>query len=284
MILNFVRLDSINLNRRYPKLIIILFVSVLQSCSFYKQDIMFRTDSSTNAAAVEMAVAEAEKNYRIRVNDLIELNVYTNDGERLVDPNFEFTQQIGANASVMRQQVQNPAYLVQHDGFAKLPMVGMVKLQGLTRLQADSALQILYNQYYEDAFVTSKVTNRRVFVLGATGGTGAAGGAGGKVIPLENENMSVIEVLALSGGISSFSKAGNIRMIRGDLHNPQVQVINLSTMEGLRKAELAVLPNDIIYVEPGRRPLLDAVRDYSTFLNLVSSLTTLTILILTISR
>ncbi len=275
---------------------------LLSGCRYYKQDILFRTDEEINRLAMEMALAEAEKNYLVTVNDLITVQVYTNRGERLVDPNFDFTREVIGGGGRMNMNMggigggvggaggignnQNRqfgtafGYLVEADGTALLPMVGRMRLEGYSRVQVDSVLSVAYNRFYEEPFVVSQITNRRVFVLGAAGGNASIG----RVIPLQFENMSLIEVLAQSGGLQPFAKAFNIRLIRGDLKNPQVMLIDLTTIDGMRQAELKVLPNDIIYVEPGRRPVIDFVRDSSTFFGIISSITSLTLTLLVLTN
>ena len=39
--------------------------------------------------------AAAEKNYVIRPNDYLDVRVYTNKGERILDPNGEFARSLG---------------------------------------------------------------------------------------------------------------------------------------------------------------------------------------------
>jgi polysaccharide export outer membrane protein len=75
-------------------------------------------------------------------------------------------------------------------------------------------------------------------------------------------------------------KANNIRIIRGNLKNPRVQQIDLSTLDGMRRANLQVEPNDIIYVEPIRRPFLDALADAGPIISLASVLLTTTFFII----
>nr|MBK9649988.1 hypothetical protein [Bacteroidota bacterium] len=60
----------------------------------------------------------------------------------------------------------------------------------------------------------------------------------------------MIEALALAGGITTTGKARKIKLIRGDTRNPQVQLIDLSTVEGMKQSNLLLQANDIIYVEP----------------------------------
>jgi polysaccharide biosynthesis/export protein len=252
----------------------------LCSCRAYKQNIMFRTDGDVNSDKLKASLANAEKNYIIQPNDLLDVQVFTNKGERILDPNGEFLKSVsggtgGANVSGRQQMQQSGggaqgmnqqpmgliSYTVQQDGFVKLPMVDKVKLDGLTLLQADSLLQTLYARFYIDPFVSTRVLNNRVFVLGSPGG---------KVIQLYNDNMNLIEVLAAAGGIDRQGKAFNIRLIRGDLSNPIVQVIDLSTIDGMRKASLQVESNDIIYVEPVRRVFFEAVADIGPVFSLLT--------------
>jgi polysaccharide export outer membrane protein len=70
---------------------------------------------------------------------------------------------------------------------------------------------------------------------------------------LDNENLSVIEVIATVGNFDQRVRGDKIRIIRNPLDKPLMQVIDLTTFEGMRAANLKVEPNDIIYIEPRRR-------------------------------
>lgn len=256
----------------YHYSLFILLILCLASCRGYKQNIMFKTDGSIFADTLKRAVREAERNYIIRKNDLLSIKVYTNFGESLIDPNMELFK--GANRNVQIYE-DRQKYLVQDNGFVKLPMVGMVKLDGLILYQADSLLERKYSEFYEDVFCVSRLLNRRVIVLGAIGG---------HVIPLENENMNILEILALAGGIDNFSKVQNIRLIRGDLKDPDIYVIDLSTIAGMKQANLNVQPNDIIYIEPVRKVLMESIRDISPVIGLVTNIITLILIIVTLGK
>ncbi len=249
-------------------------VVFLSSCKVYKQDIMFRLDDNFTEEDLSEPVKKAEENYLIQVNDYIELNLFTNDGERIIDPNPEiFSGNNNLNNRLnSRQQFE---YLVQVDGVVKLPVVDRVNLAGLTVNEAEIVLQNVYNEFYKDCFVKIKVNNRRVVLLGANGG---------QVILLENENVTLAEVLALYGGLSLGAKANNIKLIRGDLTNPMVYQMDLTTIDGMRSTIIKVEPGDIIYVEPWRRPWLAGLRDVSPILSITSSVIAFFLLIQSITR
>jgi hypothetical protein len=282
----------------------LLFSSCLSS-KYYHQRTLFRlTDNQgrqLDSTKLRIAVNRTERNYVIQANDYVDVRVNTNRGERILDPNGElqFGQPSGgvSGSSVGGQtargatrntgQGAGPAtggstFLVQADGTAVLPMVGRVRLSGLTLLEADSTLAILFTKYYTAPFVSTRVTNNRVIILGAVGG---------QVISLTNDNMNLLEVLALAGGVDGSGgggsglyrnggRADNIRIIRGDLKNPRVQQIDLSTLDGMRRASLQVEPNDVIYVEPIRRPFLDGLAEAGPIISLSGLLLTTTYFII----
>jgi polysaccharide export outer membrane protein len=101
------------------------------------------------------------------------------------------------------------------------------------------------------------------------------GAPGGQVIPLVNENIRLVEVLALAKGLNNDAKAHNIRILRGDT----VFVADLSTFDGYIKNNISIQPGDVIYVEPIRKPFTEGLRDYGPILSIVTTLTTLVVVI-----
>jgi polysaccharide export outer membrane protein len=80
--------------------------------------------------------------------------------------------------------------------------------------------------------------------------------------------MNLFEVIALGGGLSDNVKAYNIRIVRGDLNNPEIKVINLKTIKSMSESIVNIMPDDIVYIEPVRKPVSESVRDNMVFLNI----------------
>ncbi len=245
------------------RLVPLILILVLSSCKAYKQDIMFQLDDDFTAEDLSEITEELESNYKLEANDVLLLDVFTNDGERLIDPNQELVVNVGQQQAQLRDRFQ---YTIQSDGKAIFPMIGSVDLVGLTLFEAEIEIAKKFNSVYKGSFVKLRITNRRVFVLGAPGG---------QVIPLNNENTSLVEVLASAGGLDFGAKSQNIRLIRGE----DIYRINLSTIAGMKQSNQNVAPGDIIYVEPWRRPWLETLRDVSPALSLVSSVLTLIVVV-----
>jgi len=221
---------------------------------------MFKVDDKV---ALKTAVTTAEKNYVVQKNDLLELEVYTSKGERLIDPDAYLKEDRPAIAD---EQESPPSYLVDENGIVKFPMLGEIKITDLTIRQAEALLEKEYSLYYKDVFLILKCISKRVVVLGAPGG---------QVIPLTYESMRLTEVLALAKGVSNDAKAQNIRVLRGS----DVFLADLSTFDGYLKNNLVMEPGDIVYVEPIRRPFSEAMRDYGPIISVLTSLTTLIVVI-----
>ena len=233
-------------------------------CKPYREHLMLKASDDYTYADFQKAAAEFERNYVIQINDQIRLQVYTNDGERIIDPDYALLKELPSNQVNSRP---DPAYLIREDGFVKLPMLGDVKLIGLTLNEANIYLQEKYNEFYNDSFVDVNFHNKRVIVLGSMGG---------QLLPLENQNVSVAEIISMAGGLQREGKSHNIRLIRGQ----DIYMINLSTVDGFLKTNMIVQPNDIIYVEPIQKVAAEVARDVTPWVALITSFTTLILVVI----
>lgn len=210
----------------------------------------------------EMAKKKVEE-YVIEPGDELTLEVYSRDGFKLVDVlggGFG-TSSAGQGVATLNQANSNNSsgsvsstskhtYLVDKEGFAKLPVLGMLYVRGYTQNELEGQLAQRYAALFVNPFVVLRVANRRAFVFR---------GEVASVVELNNAPTTLPEVLAKAGGLNRQLKAYNIKIIRGDMANPQVRIINLSTLEGLRTSDLIVQSNDIIYVEQKRTVVNDAL-------------------------
>lgn len=243
-------------------ILVLLFINMLAaSCASYKQNIMFKVPDQ---AVLKQKAEEVQRNYVIQVNDYLKLAVYTNNGERIIDPDLELYKEMPTQTGIVKP---DPNYLVDVNGIVKFPKLGELTLKGLTIREAEAILQKAYDTLYTKPFVTLQYINKRVILLGAPGGA---------VIPLTNENITLVEVLALGKGIDNLGKAHNIRVLRGN----EFYLVDLSTIEGYRKGNMIMQHGDIVYVEPVRRPVSEAVRDYGPLLSLGLSITTLIVVLI----
>ncbi|MDA0303627.1 MAG: polysaccharide biosynthesis/export family protein [Bacteroidetes bacterium] len=219
----------------------ILFLAGLffSGCTI-NRDIMFKTGDGYNFASLD-DIGSSE--YRIAPNDLITFQLFSNEGERLNQMTAGSTDGKGLQNQNMMNQRSQISYLVRQDGILELPEVGDMRLEGLTIEESEGLLEEAYSSFYNRPYVVVRVTNKRVLMF-----PGESGRA--MVITLENMNTSLLEVMALAGGIGSRANASKVKLIRRTEEGNKIYQMDLSTVDGLSDAQLVVQANDIIYVEP----------------------------------
>ena len=232
----------------------IILATLISSCTI-NSDIMFKTPTEYE---YDTFIAKSEAEYTISPNDILNFRLFTNNGIQLLELNRN-----QPNAS--RNLSFSLNYLVRPDSLVDLPTLGLVNITGLTVPEAQDSLSAMYEVFYNDPFVQVEVTNNRVIVFPGSGGAA-------KTVALTNNDTSVIEVLAMTGGISSRGKAQKIKLIRKEKGDVKVYLLDLSTIEGVQYVNSVVQANDIIYVEPTAELAKEILRDLTPVLSLLSSL------------
>jgi len=225
------------------------------------------------------------REYKLAPNDMIVVRVFANDGFDMVNiaGMGRGGAAMGGGGAAMgggRRGGLGGATLtlrVEFDGFVKLPVVGRVYVQGLTARQAEMLMEDFYEEFINKPFVLLDVNDQRCFLFM---------GDRTKVIPLgSRENITLFEVLAQAGGLPGEAKADKIKLIRGDLRNPDVYIIDLSTLKGVKDADLVLQANDIIYVEVRKRYTRELMREVGPWMSFISfAITTPLTLIAIFSR
>jgi polysaccharide export outer membrane protein len=215
------------------KIFFLAIVLAFSSCRLVPNR-MFKTPGDYSFA--KDTVNKTPGPYIMQGGDKIELHIFSNDGFKLVD----ITQ---SNLSQSASD-ENIVYFVEENGESKLPVIGRIMLKGLSIKDAETLLQEKYSKYYKDPFVLIRVVSRKALVFLSDGGRGVE-------IPLMNDHTTLFEALALAGGLTDYSKSYHIKIVRGDLKNPQIYLADISSVSGLKDSELEIYPNDIIYIDSG---------------------------------
>jgi polysaccharide export outer membrane protein len=209
--------------------------------------------------------------YTIEKGDLLTLIIYSREGFDLIDvlPN-----ETGGGSSGGSQgnsgSVNSLNYLVEQDGYVELPLFGRTFVLGLTENQLEDLIEEKCRSIFNEPYAILKVTNRRAFVFK---------GSSAAVVSLNQGPTSLLEVIAKSGGIGNDLKAYKIKILRGDLKNPEIIDVDLSTIQGLQNANLIVQTNDVIYIEQRLRYLSGFIREITPIVSLIGTTTTIIVLV-----
>lgn len=221
-----------------------------------------------NNTAVNQTVSEEEYQedikfeWKIAKGDRVEISV-TNQSS--VDGSSQQINSILNPYGRYQTRDGTDGFLIPNDGKVFLPLVGPVKLTGLTENEATEAITNEYMKYLKNPYVSVKILNQKLFVLGEVNKPG--------VVQVTNGTMSLFEALAYSGDLTDDAERTNVKILRGGLRKPLVREVNLSDMSQMKLSSLILQPNDIVYVQPrGMKAYNVAFNEQKPFFEMLSSM------------
>jgi polysaccharide export outer membrane protein len=149
-------------------------------------------------------------------------------------------------------------YLVDPDGYVDFPVIGKMKVAGLSlRNVKDILAEKLRMNYVKDPVVEIRILNYKVTVLGEVHYPG--------VVIAPNHRINVMEALAAADDISLAGRRDNILVIRENHGRREFARINLNSRNAFANPYFYLKQNDIIYVEAARVARQKAQNDVTEF-------------------
>ena len=243
-----------------------LFVCIASySCRVINSNALFQIPKNIDFAYDSLPLVPNE-NYKRSRGDRFSFVFSTNKGEKIVLSQSGVSLDNQNNNVFGNQNQQNRiTYLIREDGTTELPIIGEISVAGLTIVEFEDTLESLLSKTYLDPYVQINITNQRVVVFP---GRGQA-----RVVYLQNTNTSLLEVIALAGGISNDGKAYSIKLMRTIKNKSKREVykVDLSTIDGIKQAEMLVQSNDYIYVDYKPRYAGQVLIELGPWLSLVTT-------------
>ena len=223
------------------KLILYILVAfAVSSCSTLDKSRMLKTPTNYKFKAFADSI-NYKKPYKIAVDDEVAIQMYSNDGYSIIQLTTGGAGGGNGSAGGNRGAGGN-SYKVRTDSTIKVPLIGRIKVAGLSLDEVERKIELKLVNQFNSPFVICRISNRRVYLF--------QGGYNSSIVQLQNENTTLFEILAGSGGIYQEGNASRIKLIRGDLKNPDIYLVDLSTIDGMKTANLNLMAGDIIYIDP----------------------------------
>lgn len=246
--------------RKYRSLWGVLALAILLGGCTINRDIMFKTPMDYKFQAFT-DTGEVIRRIVLQPNDVLQFRLFANDGFKMID----LVSEGGTREAALFNRVQFQ-YLIEADGLCKLPLLGRVPLSGRTLKEAEAFLEERYSTYYQRPYVQLLVVNRRVVIFPGNGGDA-------RVIPIENNNTTLLEALAAAGGMAKRGDARRVKLFRHHADGTRtVHQFDLSDIDGLRYADIVLQGDDVIYVQPNAELAREVLQDLTPIITLLTSI------------
>ncbi|UOE48202.1 polysaccharide biosynthesis/export family protein [Mucilaginibacter sp. SMC90] len=229
-------------------LLIILWMFTFLSCSSTKKIKYFQNiPDSGQLKPITSAVYFEPK---IQVDDILSVILQTVDPLAAQNVNVGNVQVLSTatgvgvtNTGFSPQPVSG--YLVNKQGEIEIPILGKIKVEGLSTTEAKNAILQIALKYYKDPTIIVRYANFKISVTGEVNRP--------SVYIMPNEKSTVMDALSMAGDLTIYAKRDNILLIRqSDDGTKMPYRINLNKSDIFSSPVFYLRQNDIIYVEPAK--------------------------------
>lgn len=228
-------------------LAVLILLTVLASCA--------SRDKLRYYKGIEQAVENENVNYNsvLKQDDLLYIVVSSPNAEAAVDFNItsfglapagDAAGSAGAGGSTSAGTLQYKAYLVDNEGYIDFPILGKLKLGGLTRTEALTLLKTRLKAYINEPTVLLRILNFKVTVQGEVNGPG--------VFTITTERFTLPEALSMAGDLTIYGKRDNILIIREVDGKKTYNFVDITKADFINSPFYYLSQNDLVYVEPSK--------------------------------
>ncbi len=224
------------LQRAIPFLIIALLFSCAQ-----RKDLVYYQDIDTKSTQLNQSSYEI----KIQQDDLLSIIVSAEDPEIAAPFNLSsvITQQT-SELSKAGGQMTMQLYLVDTQGNIEFPVIGKLKVSGLSRTEVMELLHTKIAKYIKNPIINLRIANFKVSIQGEVTAPGS--------YPVNSERITLVEALSLAGDLTIYGKRNNILIIRETNGIKSFNRIDITNASFLNSPFYYLAQNDVVYVEPNK--------------------------------
>lgn len=245
-------------------LILLLFFS----CSSYKEIPYFQDLDRSKT------VLENIGNYSpltIQPEDILGINVSSLNPEASAIFNYNLNSISGTNNNDLNNPVTG--YLVDQKGEIQLPLIGTLKVGGLTTAELRTQMRNKLLTYLKEPVVNIRMLNFKISVMGDVGRPGVYQG--------QNERITLPEALILAGDLNITAKRNDVLLIRERDGKREYITIDFTSKDLFNSPYYYLKNNDVLYIKPGRTKYASVDNGYR---NISLALSALSILAIVLTR
>ena len=261
------------------KVICMLTLSTLlvSGCTSYQKSLYLQNEQVLNESLQGQLY-----DFRIMPKDELTIVVSTTDPEASA-PFYRKIGQSKEGGSSSTMGINNAdllSYLVDNNGCIDFPVLGMIKVMGLTNRECEALIREKLQPYLKEApNVTVRTSNYKFSVLGEVNSPGT--------YTTEAEKVTIFEALAQAGDMTLFSVRNDVQLLREDSTGVRrVYHLDLTQADIAQSPHFYLQQNDVVYVKPTKAKVRSNTfsGNSSMWLTLLSVVTSITTFVLALTK
>ena len=224
---------------------LVLLVALVASCKAPKNVAYIQ-----NSDSVDLSQSAFLYDARIMPKDILTITVNTVNPEAAEPFNLVVRSTLSSNSNRVGTGSGGSlqTYLVDNEGGIEFPVLGRIKVGGLTKAECEKLIHdkiMPYLNAAENPVVTVRMSSYSISVLGEVSRPGS--------YQVSREKINILEALAQAGDLTIYGVRENVKLIREDAKgHKEIHTINLNDANLLMSPYYYLQQNDIVYVEPNK--------------------------------
>ena len=208
---------------------------IISSCSSTKNVAYFK-----NSDSVDFSKSQYLYDAKIMPKDQLTITVNTTDPDVSIPFNLLLQNAYTQGKTVSSGGGTVMPYLVDNEGYIKFPVLGSLKVMGLTKRQCEKLIEDKIRPYLsesENPVVTVQMSSYSISVLGEVARPGT--------FMVSREEITILEALAQAGDLTIYG-------VRDKQGNKEIHTLNLNDANIVNSPYYYLQQNDVVYVEPNK--------------------------------
>ncbi len=201
----------------------------------YLQDTNYETRETVGVDTVINSFGLVDQEYRLQPDDIISIKISS-----LTPTEYNFFAE--TEREINEKNPLLSGFLIDQQGYIVLPVLGSIKVQGLTTIEAQNTIQTLAADYLQDPTVNVRLLNFRFTILGEVTKPGN--------FNTYNSRLTIFDAFGMANDLTDFADRSKVQLVRHKNGEAKVVYLNLLDDDLLNSEFYYIQPNDLISVAP----------------------------------
>lgn len=253
--------------KRLP--VLLLIIALTYSCGQYKR---FTYIQPSEANSKDTIFIKDYNEYKLQPADILKIDVLSMDKNVTEMFNSEMTKNLSTTSGISNSGFFLIGYSLDSEGNINLPILGKLKVAGLTVTETRNLIQKLAVEYIKDAQIEIRLLSFKIYFLGEFARPGMQ--------TVYSDRANILEAVSMAGDITYNGNRRKLCILRSYEDKTKLIEVDLTRRDILTSPEFFLQPNDVVYVKPLKTTIFRIrLNEYMGIWSILTSTITMIVLI-----